>query len=86
MKSVPSPTIPSIEIQIHEFLELHRMVGIVLSVDFVTDIRPDLDEDQAWAVLQRVKAVMDSDRGPEENLVREYADELYPEGDTDRTA
>jgi len=48
---------------IHELLVKSRQIAAIWSIEDVQSIRPDLSEEQAWEVLQRVDRHQDSELG-----------------------
>ena len=65
-------------IDIHEVLAERREVAIVWSIEDVQEVRPDLNDDQAWEVLQRCCKVHDCNNGFTWLLIEFVADDLYP--------
>ena len=69
-------------IDIHDLLTERRQVAVLWSTEDVQSVRPDLDDDQAWEVLQRCRKVHDCDIGFNWLLIETVADDLFPnEGD-----
>jgi hypothetical protein len=71
------------EIDIDELLEEERVIGHFWGIEDVQEVRTDLDDDQAWEVLQTVKRRLDSNYGINWDVLRYIADDLYPEPDED---
>ena len=46
------PEEEDIDVDIHELLAENRQIAHIWGIDDVQEQRPDLDDDQAWAVLQ----------------------------------
>jgi hypothetical protein len=67
-----------ITFDIHQWLEQHREVAIIWSVEDVQSVRPDLHDDQAWEVLQRCRHVHDCEVGFNWLLIESVADDLFP--------
>jgi hypothetical protein len=56
-----------------------RMIAHIWSTEDVQSIRRDLNDDQAWAVLEECERALDSDYGLTWTHIEEVASELYPE-------
>lgn len=56
-----------------------RTISIVWGVEDVQEERPDLTDDQAWEVLQRVKRYHDANIGINWDVLRTTADIMFPE-------
>ncbi len=67
------------EIDIHGILEHKRMIGHLWVTDDVRQVRPHLNDDEAWVVLQTVEQRLNSDFGINWDIIQDVADELYPE-------
>ena len=68
-----------IDVDIHALLAENRQIADIWGIDDVQEVRPDLDEDQAWAVLQAAAKRLDSNFGITWDTVDTLADELYPD-------
>jgi hypothetical protein len=68
-----------LEIDLDEVLAENNRIAHVWGISDVRQLRPDLDDDQAWEVLQAVEKRLDSNLGITWNTVEIIADELYPE-------
>jgi hypothetical protein len=66
------------DIGIHELLAQRRQVGVVWAVEDVQGVRPDLDDDHAWEVLQECRRVHDCELGFNWLLIETVADNLFP--------
>ena len=73
------PEEQEIDVDLHDLLAENRQIAHVWSIHDVRQQRPDLDDEQAWAVLQAVAEGLDSNRGITWDLIDTIADELYPE-------
>lgn len=73
------PEEDEIEVDIHALLAENRQIAHIWSIDDVLGQRPDLDGDQAWAVLQAAAKRLDSNYGITWDTLKILADELYPE-------
>src|SRR5260370_33397864 len=51
------------DIDIHELLAENRKIAHIWGIDDVQGLRPDLNDDQAWQVLQTVDMHLDSEHG-----------------------
>jgi len=54
-------------------------IAHVWGTDDVRQLRPDLDDDQAWAVLQLVEEKLEQDVGISREMVERIAEVLYPD-------
>jgi len=73
------PEEEEIDVDIHELLAENRQIAHIWGIDDVQQQRPDLDDDQAWAVLQAVEKRLDWDYGITWDII---ADELFRSGQT----
>jgi hypothetical protein len=69
------------DIDIHEVLERRRQVAVIWCTDDVLEIRPDLNDDQAWEVLQRCYDKHDCDLGLTWAGIEAVADDMFPQSD-----
>lgn len=67
-----------LEIDIHELLSGRRQIAHIWSIEDVQEVRPDLDDDNAWKVLQTCKRYLDSNYGITWDVIEITADELFP--------
>jgi hypothetical protein len=67
-----------LEMDIHELLDEHRAIADIWTAADVLHVRPDLDDDQAWHVLQVVQKRYDAQCGITWETLEYVADELYP--------
>ena len=65
------------DIDIHEVLAQERKIAHMWGIEDVQDLRPDLDEEQAWQVLQRIWRDLDSRDGISWDTIGNTATELY---------
>jgi hypothetical protein len=72
------PEEQEIDIDIHGLLAANRQIAHILGVDDVQQQRPDLDDDQAWAVLQDAEKYLDLHNGITWDTLKILSDELYP--------
>lgn len=63
---------------IQEVLSARKQIAIIWSVEDVQEVRPDLDEEKAWKVLQACKSNHDANDGISWITIEEAADHLYP--------
>jgi hypothetical protein len=71
-------------IDIHAILATRREIAIVWAIEDVQSIRPDLNEDQAWQVLQAVTRNHDATIGINWDVLACHADMLFGDApDTD---
>jgi hypothetical protein len=68
------------ELDLHELLREHRMIGHFYTVDDVTHLRPHLTDDQAWQVLQAIETSVQlaPEYGMSWDGIRDTADSLFP--------
>jgi hypothetical protein len=66
------------DIDISALLARQKQIAAIWSVEDVEEIRPDLDDEQAWAVLQAVADRHDCDLGISWATLEIIADDLYP--------
>ncbi len=71
------------EINVHELLAGRGQIAHIWGIGDVQDLRPDLDDDQAWQVLQDVERRLDSQYGISWDTIAIVADERFgPAPDT----
>jgi len=68
--------IPKTNIQ--EVLSARKQIAIIWSLEDVQEVRPDLDDEQAWKVLQACKTNHDANDGISWVTIEASADYLYP--------
>jgi hypothetical protein len=66
------------EIDVHALLAKSRQIAVIWSVEDVQQERPDLNDDQAWEVLQRVEHCHDCNYGITWEHLSMAADDLFP--------
>jgi len=66
-----------IDVDIHELLAENRQIADIWGVDDVRALRPDLNADQAWRILQTVVERLDRNVGITCGTVETTAVELY---------
>lgn len=69
-------------IDIDEVLASRRHIAHIWCVEDVLQVRPDLNDDQAWEVLQEVRRRLDSDIGISWLTLEVRADDLFPRPET----
>lgn len=69
------------DIDVHALLEERRQVAVIWSIDDVQHVRNDLDDDQAWQVLQRCDRLHDCELGFNWLLIWTVAEDLFPAPD-----
>lgn len=74
------------KVDIYEFLHDNRMIGHLWGVTDVQSVRPDLNGDQAWQVLQHLDEQYDSGLGVSWNDLKRVAEQLYGAATTRRAA
>src|SRR5262249_34916756 len=65
------------DIDIHELLAQNRCIAHIWGTEDVQEVRPDLDDDQAWQVLQTIERRIDSQYGLSWDTIEIVADELF---------
>jgi hypothetical protein len=66
---------------IHGALAERREIAVIWCVEDVLEVRPDLSEESAWAVLQACKRGHDANLGISWDVIRCVADELFGESE-----
>ncbi|MBS0263108.1 MAG: hypothetical protein JSS02_14285 [Planctomycetes bacterium] len=72
------------EIDVHELLAKRRQVAVIWSVEDVQSVRPDLTDDQSWAVLKECERRHDASWGITWISIEIIAGELFPEPSTEK--
>jgi hypothetical protein len=67
------------DLDVHEFLAVRRQIAVIWSPEDVQEARPDLTDDQAWEVLQRVERQHDCNYGITWTTLETVADDMFPE-------
>jgi hypothetical protein len=78
------PQIAVHEGDIHELLRKTFQIAHIWSVEDVMGVRPDLTKEQAWEVLDQVGRKVDSEYGISWTTLEIFADEMFPNGPTNR--
>jgi hypothetical protein len=65
------------ETDIHELLAERRLIGLLWGVDDVQEVRPDLNDDQCWEVLQHVERRKDAEIGIDWLTLEMAAEHLF---------
>ena len=73
-----------VELDLHELLRQNRQIADLWSVQDVRSIRHDLNDEQAWAVLQQVERHLDSDHGITWDTLEQTAHDLFGCGNSHR--
>jgi len=68
-----------IEFDLHEHLATRHQIADIWGVEDVQSVRPDLNDDQAWEVLQRCLRMHDCNDGFNWFFIETVAESLYPE-------
>jgi len=74
----PEKVLHQEDIDLDELLAEHHAIPIVWDIRHVGDQRPDLDDAQAWAVLQLCRERWDRLNDPMLETIRDAAEALYP--------
>lgn len=64
--------------KVRDLLDKERAIAAIWQTGDVQTIRPDLDEDQAWEVLQRVDHYCDAEFGITWDIIRQNAEDVFP--------
>ena len=70
-----------ITLYVHHLLAKHRQIAAIWSIEDVKGVRPDLTDDQAWEVLERVGDKHDAEWGITWTTLETVADDLFPKSD-----
>jgi hypothetical protein len=70
------------KIDIDAVLAQRQQVAVIWGTEDVQGVRPDLNDDQAWEVLQRCRDKHDCEWGFTWQYIEDVADELFPEPET----
>ena len=71
------------DIDIHDLLAQNRCIAHLWGIEDVQQVRPDLNDNAAWQILQIVDRRLDSEHGMNWDTIEDVADELVPEPDTE---
>jgi len=71
------------QLDIHAVLAERRQIAVIWSIEDVQEVRPDLTDDQAWAVLQTVERRHDANIGVSWDVLQCQADLLFDTISTD---
>ena len=69
---------PESDVDVHALLSRRRQVAIIWGVEDVQGVRPHLNDDQAWEVLQECERRHDSEYGFTWTFIECIADEMFP--------
>ncbi len=67
------------DVDIDELLAEHQAIAIIWDIQHVKDQRPDMDDEQAWEVLQECQQCHDRLNDPMLETIRQVAERLYPQ-------
>ena len=65
--------------------ELNLLIS-VWNIEDIQQVRPDLNDEQAWEVLQLAERRHDAEHGINWDILSIHADDLYPEPEETATA
>jgi hypothetical protein len=65
------------EIDIYELLARRKQIAVIWSIEDVHDIRPDLNDEQAWQVLQQADSKLDASIGITWDILEYHANDLF---------
>jgi hypothetical protein len=66
------------ELDLHEALAKQREIAVIWAIEDVQTVRPDLNEDQCWQVLQSVHDHHDATIGMNWETLESWADNQFP--------
>ena len=66
------------ELDLNALLAESFRVALVLDLDDVKRVRPDLNDEQSWDVLQNFRAAVQEWRNPLLEIITDLADQTYP--------
>jgi len=66
------------KIDVGELLRQRRQIAHIWSTEDIREVRPDLNDDEAWVVLQECDRRLDSDTGLSWELIGDTAHDLFP--------
>ncbi len=69
--------IEDIDSYVLQLLAKHRKIAAIWCIEDVKAIRPDLTDDQAWELLQRVSGSHDAENGITWTTLETIADDLF---------
>jgi len=81
-----TPTTDYSHIDIHDVLKQRRQVAVIWSLEDVQGVRPDLNDDQAWEVLEECRDKHDCEYGFTWILIEVIADDLFPRPEDGKTS
>jgi len=71
------------EMDIARILKQRRQIAIIWGIEDVEEVRPDLNKDQAWEVLQACEDEHDASIGLDWDLIELIAEKLFPTSSID---
>ncbi len=77
VEALDLPDEDEFDVDIHALLAENRMIAHIWGIEDVQEARPDLDDDQAWQVLQAVERHLDSQFGITWDTVELLAEDLH---------
>jgi hypothetical protein len=77
LEALDLPDEDEFDVDIHELLAKNRIIGHLWGIEDVQEVRPDLNDDQAWQVLQAIEQRLDSQFGMSWDTIEIIADELF---------
>jgi len=67
----------TVVIDLDEVLAQQNKIGSIWGIEDVQEIRPDLNDEQAWEVLRQVDKHFDSENGISWSVIEFWADDLF---------
>jgi len=77
LEALDLPDEEEFDVDIHEILTENRIIGHLWGIEDVQEVRSDLDDNQAWQVLQTVEERLDSQYGMNRDTIEIIANELF---------
>jgi len=76
--SLAASRVGDVDIYVHQLLAIHNKIAAIWCIDDVKHLRPDLNDGQAWEVLERVGDKHDAEWGIGWTTLETVADDLFP--------
>lgn len=64
--------------KVQDYLNENKCVAIIWTIDDVKSVRPDLDDEQCYAVLQEYQQGYDCNANGDWDALETHAEELFP--------
>jgi hypothetical protein len=66
------------DIDIHELLAERKLIAQIWAIEDVQEVRPDLNDEQAWEVLEFIDSKKDAELGITWTTIECFAANLFP--------